>query len=90
MPVDDFLDSGVLLLDNDIQERVSKASSRGNVLRYACVVECSSSRYIICTFDFFIIFYYFVMLQVSCMFYFALSRQKNCYLTMISYFHLNC
>lgn len=44
MPVDDFLDSGVLLLDNDIQERVSKASSRGNVLRYACVVECSSSR----------------------------------------------
>ncbi|CAK9328092.1 unnamed protein product [Citrullus colocynthis] len=44
MPVDDFLDSGVLSLDNDIQERVTKASSRGNVLRYACVVECSSSR----------------------------------------------
>ncbi|XP_038879522.1 uncharacterized protein LOC120071359 isoform X3 [Benincasa hispida] len=42
MPIDDFLNSGVLSLDNDIQERVTKASSRGNVLRYACVVECSS------------------------------------------------
>lgn len=45
MPIDDFLDSGVLSLDSDIQDRVTKASSRGNVLRYACVVECSSSRY---------------------------------------------
>ncbi|XP_038879521.1 homoserine dehydrogenase isoform X2 [Benincasa hispida] len=44
MPIDDFLNSGVLSLDNDIQERVTKASSRGNVLRYACVVECSSLR----------------------------------------------
>lgn len=44
MSVDDFLDSGVLSLDNDIQDRVTKASSRGNVLRYACVVESSSLR----------------------------------------------
>lgn len=45
MPINDFLDSGVLALDSDIQERVTKASSRGNVLRYACVIESSSSRY---------------------------------------------
>uniref|UniRef100_A0A9I9E6D8 Homoserine dehydrogenase n=1 Tax=Cucumis melo TaxID=3656 RepID=A0A9I9E6D8_CUCME len=44
MPINDFLDGGVLALDSDIQERVTNASSRGNVLRYACVIESSSSR----------------------------------------------
>ncbi|CAJ2668663.1 bifunctional aspartokinase/homoserine dehydrogenase 1-like [Trifolium pratense] len=39
MNVEDFLDRGLLLLDKDIQERVEKAASNGNVLRYVCVVE---------------------------------------------------
>lgn len=43
MSVEDFLDSGLLLLDKDIQERVTKASLNGNVLRYVCVIE--GSRY---------------------------------------------
>ncbi|KAJ7964853.1 Homoserine dehydrogenase [Quillaja saponaria] len=43
MSVDDFLGSGLLLLDKNIQERVAKASSNNNVLRYVCVVE--GSRY---------------------------------------------
>ncbi|PNX54536.1 homoserine dehydrogenase, partial [Trifolium pratense] len=34
MNVEDFLDRGLLLLDKDIQERVEKAASNGNVLRY--------------------------------------------------------
>jgi hypothetical protein len=43
MSVEDFLDSGLLLLDKDIQERVNKASLNGNVLRYVCLIE--GSRY---------------------------------------------
>ena len=39
MTVDDFLSRGLLLLDKDIQERVEKAASNGNVLRYVCVIE---------------------------------------------------
>ncbi|KAK2442769.1 Glyceraldehyde-3-phosphate dehydrogenase family protein [Trifolium repens] len=39
MTVEDFLDRGLLLLDKDIQERVEKAASNGNVLRYVCVIE---------------------------------------------------
>ncbi|MCI10645.1 bifunctional aspartokinase/homoserine dehydrogenase 1-like, partial [Trifolium medium] len=31
MTVEDFLDRGLLLLDRDIQERVEKAASNGNV-----------------------------------------------------------
>ncbi|GMN46995.1 hypothetical protein TIFTF001_016173 [Ficus carica] len=34
MSVEEFLENGVLLLDKDIQERVHKASLKGNVLRY--------------------------------------------------------
>ncbi|KAK9279801.1 hypothetical protein L1049_013483 [Liquidambar formosana] len=41
MSVEDFLVSGLLLLDKDIKERVEKASSNGNVLRYVCVIEGS-------------------------------------------------
>ncbi|KAF5447269.1 hypothetical protein F2P56_032836 [Juglans regia] len=41
MSAEDFLDSGLLLLDKDIQERVTKASLNGNVLRYVCVIEGS-------------------------------------------------
>ncbi|GMY10246.1 homoserine dehydrogenase [Fagus crenata] len=41
MSVEDFLDSGLLLLDKDIQERVNKASLNGNVLRYVCLIEGS-------------------------------------------------
>ncbi|PON59193.1 Homoserine dehydrogenase lacking ACT domain containing protein [Parasponia andersonii] len=41
MSVEEFLGSGVLLLDKNIQERVYKASLNGNVLRYVCVIEGS-------------------------------------------------
>ncbi|KAF7831548.1 homoserine dehydrogenase [Senna tora] len=41
MTVEDFLNHGILLLDKDIQARVEKASSNGNVLRYVCVIEGS-------------------------------------------------
>ncbi|EEF40732.1 bifunctional aspartokinase/homoserine dehydrogenase [Ricinus communis] len=41
MSVEEFLDGGVMLLDNDIQERVKRASLKGNVLRYVCVIEDS-------------------------------------------------
>ncbi|KAI4305823.1 hypothetical protein L6164_029165 [Bauhinia variegata] len=41
MTVDDFLGRGLLLLDKDVQKRVEKASSNGNVLRYVCVIEGS-------------------------------------------------
>ncbi|MED6146355.1 hypothetical protein PIB30_033657 [Stylosanthes scabra] len=42
MSVEDFMNSGLPLLDKDIQERVEKAASNGNVLRYVCVIEGSS------------------------------------------------
>lgn len=54
MSIEDFLGSGLLLLDKNIQERVSKASLDGKVLRYVCVIEdsrysfphlCSKMRY---------------------------------------------
>ncbi|KAL5193710.1 Bifunctional aspartokinase/homoserine dehydrogenase [Glycine soja] len=38
MTVEDFLNRGLLLLDKDIQDRVEKAASNGNVLRYVCVI----------------------------------------------------
>ncbi|XP_027344554.1 uncharacterized protein LOC113857060 [Abrus precatorius] len=41
MTVEDFLGRGLLLLDKDIQDRVEKAASNGNVLRYVCVIEGS-------------------------------------------------
>ncbi|KAI3692047.1 hypothetical protein L6452_31856 [Arctium lappa] len=41
MPLEDFLVNGLPLLDNDIKERIKKASSNGNVLRYVCVIENS-------------------------------------------------
>ena len=58
MSIDDFLNKGVLSLDNDIKERVTKASSKGNVLRYACTVEFSSSRYYYLTFG--LVFYVYL------------------------------
>ncbi|KAF5936847.1 hypothetical protein HYC85_024353 [Camellia sinensis] len=42
MHVEDFLVNGLPLLDKGIQERVERASSNGNVLRYVCVIEDSS------------------------------------------------
>lgn len=39
MPMDDFLVNGLPLLDEEIRNRVEKASSNGNVLRYVCVIE---------------------------------------------------
>ncbi|TYH80913.1 hypothetical protein ES332_D03G165100v1 [Gossypium tomentosum] len=39
MSVEDFLNGGVVKLDNNIEERVKKASLNGNVLRYVCVIE---------------------------------------------------
>ncbi|CAA7061176.1 unnamed protein product [Microthlaspi erraticum] len=42
MSVDDFLQNGIVKLDQNIEERVKKASSNGCVLRYACVIEGSS------------------------------------------------
>ncbi|OWM69078.1 uncharacterized protein LOC116210549 [Punica granatum] len=41
MSVDEFMSSGLSLLDKDIQEMVHKASLHGNVLRYVCVLEGS-------------------------------------------------
>ncbi|XVF46399.1 hypothetical protein PTKIN_Ptkin03bG0023600 [Pterospermum kingtungense] len=41
MSVEDFLDCGIVKLDNNIEERVRKASINGNVLRYVCVIEGS-------------------------------------------------
>ncbi|XP_065868795.1 uncharacterized protein [Euphorbia lathyris] len=41
MSVEEFLSSGIVSLDNNIQERVEKASLKGNVLRYVCVIEGS-------------------------------------------------
>ncbi|PSR90085.1 Homoserine dehydrogenase [Actinidia chinensis var. chinensis] len=43
MPVEAFLENGLPLLDKGVQERVEKASSNGNVLRYVCLIE--ESRY---------------------------------------------
>ncbi|KAL2510958.1 Glyceraldehyde-3-phosphate dehydrogenase-like family protein [Abeliophyllum distichum] len=43
MPVEDFLVNGLPLLDKDIKNRIDKASSSGNVLRYVCLIE--DSRY---------------------------------------------
>lgn len=42
MSVEDFLGRSIQLLDKEIAERIELASSRGNVLRYVCVVENSS------------------------------------------------
>ncbi|XP_050224651.1 uncharacterized protein LOC126674269 isoform X2 [Mercurialis annua] len=41
MSVEEFLSSGVVLLDDGIQERVRKASLKGHVLRYVCMIEGS-------------------------------------------------
>ncbi|KAL2535985.1 Glyceraldehyde-3-phosphate dehydrogenase-like family protein [Forsythia ovata] len=43
MPVEEFLVNGLPLLDKDIKNRIDKASSSGNVLRYVCLIE--NSRY---------------------------------------------
>ncbi|KAJ0266510.1 Homoserine dehydrogenase [Hirschfeldia incana] len=42
MSVDDFLQNGVAKLDQNIEERVKRASSNGCVLRYVCMIEGSS------------------------------------------------
>ncbi|KAK6926439.1 Homoserine dehydrogenase, catalytic [Dillenia turbinata] len=39
MSAEEFLVKGLPLLDKNIEERVRKASSNGNVLRYVCVIE---------------------------------------------------
>lgn len=39
MSLDDFLKNGLPLLDNDIEERIKKASSNGKVLRYVCLLQ---------------------------------------------------
>ncbi|CAI9105998.1 OLC1v1005046C1 [Oldenlandia corymbosa var. corymbosa] len=39
MPIEDFLVNGLPQLDADIQDRITKASSKGNVLRYVCLIE---------------------------------------------------
>lgn len=41
MTVEDFLENGLPLLDKGIQDRVGKASSKGNVLRYVCMIDQS-------------------------------------------------
>lgn len=43
MSVEEFLGSGIVSLDNDVQERVNRASLNGSVLRYVCVID--ESRY---------------------------------------------
>nr|VDD18617.1 unnamed protein product [Brassica rapa] len=42
MTVDDFLQNGIAKLDQNIEERVQRASSNGCVLRYVCMIEGSS------------------------------------------------
>ena len=54
MSVEEFLANGVPQLDDHLAERVDKASIRGNVLRYVCVIE--GSRYY-CTFFLFLAFF---------------------------------
>lgn len=44
MSLKDFLANGLSLLDNDIEERIKKASSNGKVLRYVCVIENSRCK----------------------------------------------
>ncbi|PIN03925.1 Homoserine dehydrogenase [Handroanthus impetiginosus] len=39
MPLEEFLANGLPLLDKDIQKRIDNASSKGNVLRYVCLIE---------------------------------------------------
>lgn len=41
MSVEDFMSNGLSSLDKDIDERVKNAYSKGNVLRYVCVIEGS-------------------------------------------------
>lgn len=48
MPLEEFLKNGLPLLDKGIQERIEKASSNGNVLRYVCLID--DSRYHFCSF----------------------------------------
>lgn len=43
MPVNDFLENGIPLLDKDIEDKIRRASSNGNALRYVCMIE--DSRY---------------------------------------------
>uniref|UniRef100_A0A1J3EPW7 Homoserine dehydrogenase n=1 Tax=Noccaea caerulescens TaxID=107243 RepID=A0A1J3EPW7_NOCCA len=42
MSVDDFLHNGIVKLDQNMEERIKKASLNGCVLRYVCVIEGSS------------------------------------------------
>ncbi|XP_076915644.1 uncharacterized protein LOC143575074 [Bidens hawaiensis] len=42
MALDDFLASGLPLLDKDIEEQIKKASSNDKVLRYVCILQKSS------------------------------------------------
>lgn len=41
MPVNDFLANGLPLLDKDIEDKIKRASSNGNALRYVCMIEDS-------------------------------------------------
>ncbi|KAL8099715.1 hypothetical protein AgCh_032103 [Apium graveolens] len=41
MPVNDFLENGLPLLDKHIEDKIKKASSNGNALRYVCVIKDS-------------------------------------------------
>ncbi|CAA0813167.1 Glyceraldehyde-3-phosphate dehydrogenase-like family protein [Striga hermonthica] len=39
MPLEEFLVNGLPLIDKDIQKRIDNAGSKGNVLRYVCLIE---------------------------------------------------
>ncbi|XP_051120240.1 uncharacterized protein LOC127244012 [Andrographis paniculata] len=41
MPLEEFLVKGLPALDKDIEKRIKDASSRGNALRYVCLIETS-------------------------------------------------
>lgn len=47
MTAEVFLGSAISQLDKSIEERVTAASSKGNVLRYVCVIEKSRYLFII-------------------------------------------
>ncbi|KAJ3681011.1 hypothetical protein LUZ60_015500 [Juncus effusus] len=44
MSTEEFLSKGLSQLDKNMKERISTASSKGNVLRYVCILEDSSCK----------------------------------------------
>ena len=80
MSLEDFLSCGLLLLDNDIQERVQKASLEGKVLRYVCVIE--GPRYSM--HSFFIVIENLIVSEMS-----PFTCQPSVFSELVSYYEHN-